>query len=62
MRKIYKNAAEDIPSNASEPLGLSVQGNCYYDADHTENRVTRGSHTGILIFLNMSLTSWYSKK
>jgi hypothetical protein len=35
--------------------------NCFVDADHAGNRVTRRSQTGILIFLNRSPIIWYSK-
>ena len=62
MKKIYQDAEEDIPSNAPEPRGKSVQINCYVDADHAGDKVTRRSHTGIFIFINMSLTYWFSKK
>ena len=62
MKKIYQDAAEDIPKNSPEPRGKSVQVNCYVDANHAGNKITRRSHTGILIFLNMALTSWFSKR
>lgn len=62
MKKIYQDAAEETPVNAPEPRGKCVQINCYVDADHAGNRVTRRSQTGILIFLNMALVSWYSKR
>ena len=62
MKKIYQDAKEDIPTNSPEPRGRSVQVNCYVDANHAGDRVTRRSHTGILIFLNMALVSWFSKK
>ena len=62
MKKIYQDAAEETPVNAPEPRGKCVQINCYVDADHAGNRVTRRSQTGILMFLNMTLVSWYSKR
>ena len=62
MKRIYQDAKEDVPSNSPEPRGKSVQVNCYVDANHAGDRVTRRSHTGILIFLNMALVSWFSKK
>ena len=62
MKKIYQDAEEDIPMNAPEPRGESVQVNCYVDADHAGDKVTRRSHTGILIFVNMAIISWFSKK
>ena len=62
MKKIYQDAKEDLPSNIPEPRGKSVQVNCYVDADHAGDTVTRRSHTGIMVFVNMALIFWYSKK
>jgi len=50
-----------LPPNMPEPRGLEVQVNCFVDADHAGNRITRRSHTGILIFINHSPIVWYSK-
>jgi hypothetical protein len=48
----YRDAKESIPPNAPEPCGMPVQINAFVDANHARNRVTRRSHTGILICLN----------
>ena len=34
----------------------------FVDADHTGNKGTRRSQTGVLIFLNNAPIDWYSKK
>ena len=62
MREIYRDAFEDIPINAPEPLGKSVQLNIYCDSDHAGNLVTRRSQSGILIYANMAPIDWYSKR
>ena len=62
MQKIYQDACDEIPSNCPTPKGKAVQINCYVDADHAGDKVTRRSQTGILIYINMSLVIWYSKK
>ena len=62
MKEFYPDSEESIPPNAPEPLGKPLQINCFVDADHAGNLATRRSHTGILIFLNMAPTSWYSKR
>jgi hypothetical protein len=62
MKEFYPDAEELIPPNAPEPLGKEIQINCFVDADHAGNVVTCRSHTGIIIFLNMSPISWYSKR
>ena len=45
-----------------KPLGKSVDINAFVDADHAGNKVTRRSHTGVLIYCNMAPILWYSKK
>ena len=62
MRTIYRDAESDTPSNAPKTRGKSVQLNVYCDADHAGDRITRRSHTGIIIYANMSPISWYSRK
>ena len=62
MKKFYPDAGEAIPDNAPRPRGKEVQINTFVDADHAGNKVTRRSHTGILIFLNMAPIYWMSKR
>jgi hypothetical protein len=62
MKEFYPDAEEALPLNAPEPRGKPVQINCFVDADHAGNTVTRRSQTGILIFLNMAPIFWFSKK
>ena len=58
----YRDAEEQIPNDAPEGRRLSIYITCYVDASHAANKVTRKSHTGILIFLNRTPIHWYSKK
>lgn len=58
----YPGAKEPVPANAPEPLGPEVQINCFFDVDHAGNKVTRRSHTGVLIFVNKAPIIWYSKR
>ena len=62
MSSLYPDATEEIPPNAPAPRGKAVQINCFVDADHAGDRLTRRSHTGILIYINKSPISWFSKK
>ncbi len=34
---------------------------CFIDADHAGNKVTRCSHTGVIIFCNKAPIIWFSK-
>lgn len=58
MKEFYLDAEESIPLNAPEPRGEPVQINVFVDASHAGDMVTRRSHTGILIFLNMAPVIW----
>jgi hypothetical protein len=58
----YGDIKEAIPPDAPEALGNSVHQSCFVDADHAGNRVTRRSHTGILMFLNRAPITWFSKR
>ena len=62
MKKIYPDVQENIPENAPKPIGIPVQMNVYCDANHAGNQVTRRAHSGILIYLNTALISFYSKR
>ena len=59
---LYPDAAEQLPPEIPKPRGKHVEITCFVDADHAANRVTRRSHTGILIFVNMAPVIWYSKR
>ena len=62
MKLQFPDAKEILPHNMPEPLGKPVDINVFVDADHAGNRVTRRSHTGIIIFCNLCPISWYSKR
>ena len=44
------------------PRGKPVQINCFVDADHAGDMVSRRSHTGILIYVNRAPVIWFSKR
>ncbi|KAI2511614.1 Reverse transcriptase (RNA-dependent DNA polymerase) [Fragilaria crotonensis] len=58
----YPGACEAVPPDAPEVRGQSVSMSCFVDADHAGCRVTRRSHTGVLIFVNRAPILWYSKR
>jgi hypothetical protein len=58
----YPEATEAIPPNAPEARGNDILMSCFVDADHAGNRITRRSHTGIIIFCNRAPIIWYSKR
>ena len=60
--EFYPDAVEDIPSDRPKPKGKLCSLTCYVDADHARDKLTRRSVTGIIILLNNTPISWYSKR
>ena len=58
----YGDVKEEVPSDAPIPLGRPVEINAWIDADHAGDRLTRRSHTGILIFVQGAPIFWFSKR
>ena len=62
MRALYPDAIEDLPPNAPESRGNSVQINCFVDSDHAGDRMTRRSQSGIILYCNSAPIVWHSKR
>ena len=58
----YPDAEEPIPTNTPEARGNSVHTSAFVDADHAGCKVTRRSHTGIIIFVNRAPIVFFSKR
>ena len=58
----YEGAVEAIPCTASLPRVEKVDLHMFVDSNNTGNKQTRRSKTRFKIYMNMSLTNWYSKK
>jgi len=61
-KDFYGDVQEAIPPNALEPRGNYVHVSTFVDAAHAGNLATHCSHTGVLIFVNKALITWYSKR
>ena len=61
-KEFYPDTEEKLPPNAPLPRGNSVKLAAYVDADHAGNLMTRRSHSGIIIYLNNSPITWFSKR
>ena len=62
MRDMYFDAEDELPPGMPQPKGFPVDINAFVDADHAGNKVTRRSHTGIIIYCNLAPVMWFSKK
>ena len=61
-KHIYGDVTEDIPCNMSEPRGNTVIISMFTVAAFIGDLVTRRSQSGILIFINRTPVTWYSKR
>jgi hypothetical protein len=61
-KEYYPGAKEAIPPNMPKPRGKPVSTTCFVDADHAGCRLTRRSHSGIIIFVNRAPIIWFSKR
>ncbi len=60
--EFYGNIKEAISVDMPEPLGRDLDVRMMCDSDHAGDKRTRCSCTGFLIFSNMVLIEWVSKK
>jgi hypothetical protein len=62
LTKFYGDIQEAIPHGMPEPLGKDLDVCIFCDSDHAGEKRNRHSRTGFLIFCNMALIDWISKK
>ena len=62
LADFYGDTTEAIPLNMPEPSGKYIDLRLMCDSDHAGDKSTRRSRTGYLIFINMELIAWLSKK
>ena len=61
-KDFYGEIAKAVPPNAPEARGNPVDIRMLVDSDHAGDKITRHSRTGFMIFVNMALIIWLSKK
>ena len=57
-----RDAKESIPMNAPEAQGKEVDICMFVDSDHAGDKVSCRSRSGFLIYVNIILMHWFSKK
>ena len=58
----FEGAVEAIPPNSPLPKGKEVDLCMFIDSDHADNKLIGRSRTRSMIYVNMSLINWHSKK
>ena len=53
---------EAKPLNAPKTLGKEVTLRMFVDFDHAGDKSDRRSSTGFMIFMNMAMINWHTKK
>ena len=61
-KDFYGEVSEAIPHDAPQPRGKDVDLRMFVDSDHAGDTKTRRSRTGFMIFVNMALITWLSKR
>ena len=62
MKKIYPDAVKKEPLGAPQPIGEPISPIIFTDTDQVGDKLTRRSHTGIVLMINSAIINWYSKK
>lgn len=60
--EFYGSVSKLLWSNAPKPPDMCAQMNTFIDANHAGDNLTCRSSTGVLIFLNRALVTWFIKK
>ena len=60
--EFYRDVQEAIPLNAPEPQSKEVDISMFVDSDHAGDKVSHRSRSGFLIYVNIALVQWFSKK
>lgn len=61
-RAFYGGVVEALPSNVPKLLSKDVILQMIVDSDHAGDKADRRSRTEFMIFLNMAMINWYTKK
>ena len=61
MYTVYGDVQEEIPEDASEPLGKPIVTTTYVDANLYHCLLTSHANMGILHLLNKTLINWFTK-
>ena len=59
---VYGDVEMAKPLHAPNPLSKEVELRIFVDSDRARDKTNRRSRTGYMIFLNMSMIDWHTKK
>jgi hypothetical protein len=62
MGAFIKTGWKSMYGDAPVPRGKEIDLRLFVDSDHDGEQLTRRSRTGFVIYLNMALIVWFSKR
>ncbi|KAL7460033.1 hypothetical protein ACHAXS_000501 [Conticribra weissflogii] len=61
-KEFHGDVQEPISPNAPKALGKPVDVRMFVDSDHAGDKQTQRSQSGLLIYVNIALVDWHSKR
>ena len=58
----YRDADESNPYNAPKPLGKEIELIMFFNSDHTGDNKNHRSSTSYMVFMNVFMIFWHTKK
>ena len=58
FKEYYRGSKEEMPHRMPRPRGVAVQTTAFVDSSHGANKVTRRSHSGHILFVNLAPVKW----
>ena len=62
FEEYYRDAREQLPYDMPVPRGVGVSITAFVDESFSQNKKTRKSHSGFIIFVNRVSISWFIKR
>ena len=62
LKEYYRGEKEEMTHRMPRPRGVAVRTTHFVDSSHGANKVTRGSHSGHILFVNSASVKWLSRR
>ena len=62
LSPFYGGGQEAKPMDSPYPLGKDITLRMFFDSDHAEDKSDRRSRTGFMVFVNMEMINWHTRK
>ena len=62
FKEYYQGAKEEMPHIMPRPRGVADRTTAFVDSSHGDNKVTRRSHSGHILFVNLDPVKWLIRR